>query len=268
MNLLTKLERLEERKLTKIVGISFVVWTLLFWLSVPIIALMFYFSLIDFVTSAQISLYGISIWLNGWLFALIKKSSRTKFSFYHDCLVLWMISYAMTNLFWEIPWLITSPWLFKDLNTLNDVVAKTGWMRESIFNMYFWALSSFSSCDLRTVNHNSTFYSLELYAFINVPATILFLYLNYKKYLFRYLLPLITCGCPIAFTFVFSASEAIGGFADIPGGVADVLLALVWTQYQYFFFPMLVGFWSTVLFLEDLRVYYEESNYSKNLVTN
>ena len=74
---------------------------------------------------------------------------------------------------------------FENLHTLDDVVAYTPFMRESPLNMYWWVLASFSSVDLRTVNHNSTFYSLELYAFVNVATVICFFYLNKKRSPYR-----------------------------------------------------------------------------------
>jgi hypothetical protein len=43
------------------------------------------------------------------------------------------------------------------------------------------------------------------------------------------------------------------GFENMPGGVADTLLALVWTQYQYFLFPLIFGYFGVELLLEDWR---------------
>jgi len=37
------------------------------------------------------------------------------------------------------------------------------------------------------------------------------------------------------------------------GGVADTLLALLWTQYQYFVFPMIFGALGVRLLREDWR---------------
>ena len=61
------------------------------------------------------------------------------------------------------------------------------------------------------------------------------------------------CGEPIAATFIFTVSEVFDGFVNMPGGVADTLLALVWTQYQYFFFPMIMGAMGVALLREDWR---------------
>ena len=69
---------------------------------------MFYDEALDFVASTKTSLYGISIWLNGWLVAFLaqRHAGRSKMDRYHDCLVVWLLSYAMTNVLWEIPWVI------------------------------------------------------------------------------------------------------------------------------------------------------------------
>jgi hypothetical protein len=60
-------------------------------------------------------------------------------------------------------------------------------------------------------------------------------------------------GEPVASTFIFSFSEVFAGFVNMPGGVADTLLALVWTQYQYFLFPLIFGYFGVKLLLEDWR---------------
>jgi len=156
----------------------FWLWTLFWWGGVGVFASLFYVGVVDFVTSAKIPLYGVSIWLNGCLLPLFTKNevNRTKMSIYHDCLVIWMLSYTLTNVLWEIPWVIFSPFVFENLHTIDDVIAQTEYMRESIFNMYWWTLASFSSVDLRTVNHDPTFYTLEIYAFVNVLSTAYFFY--------------------------------------------------------------------------------------------
>lgn len=144
-------------------------------------------------SSTKLSLYGISIWLNAWLLAMImgNKAGRNKLSIYHDCLLVWMISYAVTNTLWEIPWVIFSPFVFQNLNTLEDVVAYKPYMRESVLNMYWWVLASFGSVDLHTVNHDPTFFTLEIYSFVNVLSTIYFFYINNKCSPFRYLIPVL-----------------------------------------------------------------------------
>ncbi len=247
-----------ERSISPIARKHFLAWTSFWWGLAGVCAFLFYFEAIDFLTSAKVSLYGISIWLNGWLFALLtqKNESRSKMGVYHDCLVIWMLSYAITNILWEIPWVIFSPFVFVDIHTIEDVVAHTDFMRESLSHMYWWMLGSFSSVDLRTVNHNSTFYTIEVYAFVNVASTIYFFHLNKKRSPYRYLVPVLSCGAPAAATFVFSFSEVFGHFENMPGGVADTLLALVWTQYQYLVFPLIFGYLGYQLFLADWRQCY------------
>ncbi len=247
-----------ERTISPTAKKQFLIWTAFWWGGVGVLAILFFVGVLDFLMSTKISLYGISIWLNGWLLALItqKNESRSKMHIYHDCLVVWMLSYAVTNIMWEIPWVIFSPFVFKNIHTIDDVVGYTEYMRESLLHMYWWILASFSSVDLRTVNHNGTFYSIELYAFVNVLSTIYFFHLNKKRSPFRYLVPVLSCGAPAAATFVFSFSEVFSQFENMPGGVADTLLALVWTQYQYLVFPLLFGYWGLYLFLDDWKQCY------------
>jgi hypothetical protein len=225
------------------------------WGGVGVCAALFYVGSLDFVTSAKIGLYAISVWLNAWVLAFLlpRSEGRSKFDLYHDALVVWMLSYALTNALWEIPWVVFSPFVFEDLHTLGDVVAHTDFMRESPLNMYWWVLASFSSVDLRTVNHNATFYTLELYAFVNVLSVVYFFHLNKKRSPYRYLIPVLGCGEPIASTFIFSFSEVFSGFENMSGGLADTLLALVWTQYQYFLFPLIFGYFGVKLLMEDWR---------------
>ncbi len=232
---------------------AFGLWTGLWWGGVGLLGALFFLGVLDFTTSAKASLYGISIWLNGWMIPLLYggASSRPRLQVLHECVALWMMSYTMTNLLWEIPWVILSPFVFENLHTLEDVVAYTGWMRESLFNMYWWVLASFASVDLRTVNHDSTFYTLELFAFANVATCFYFFRLNKKRSRHRYLLPVVAGGEAVAATFIFSFSEVFGGFVNMPGGIADTLLALVWTQYQYFVFPLVFGAVGYKLLLAD-----------------
>ncbi|MCG8671718.1 MAG: hypothetical protein MI867_20100 [Pseudomonadales bacterium] len=231
----------------------FWLWTLFWWGGVGVFAFLFFFGAIDFVTSTKFPLYGISIWLNGCLlpFLLPNRDQQSKMSLYHDALVIWMLSYTLTNLLWEIPWVIFSPFVFENLHTIDDVVAQTAFMRESIFNMYWWMLASFSCVDLRTVNHDPTFYTLELYAFVNVASTFYFFHLHKKRSPYRYLVPILGCGEPVAATFIFSFTEVFADFENMVGGTADTLLALVWTQYQYIVFPLLFGYVGVKLLLND-----------------
>jgi hypothetical protein len=244
-----------ERSISRRARTLFLLWTAFFWGGVGVCGLLFYVGVLDFVSSAKLSLYGISIWLNGWLLAFLaqRSESRSRMDLYHDCLVIWMLSYAMTNVLWEIPWVILSPIIFIDLNTIDDVLANTAYMRESVLHMYWWVLASFGSVDLRTVNHDPTFFAVEIFAFANVSTTLYFFYLNKKRSPYRYLIAVIGCGEPVAATFIFSFAEVFGGFQNMVGGVADILLALVWTQYQYFVFPLIFGALGYRLLLEDWR---------------
>jgi hypothetical protein len=219
-----------------------------------VLGALFYVGTVDFVTSTKVSLYGTSIWLNGWLIPLLMPGAkgRPRGALFHECLVLWMVSYTMTNLLWEIPWVLSSPYIFTDLHTLDDVVARTAWMRESAVNMCWWVMASFASVDLRTVNHDGTFYALELFSFVNVASTAYFWKLNKRRSKLRYLVPVLGGGEPVAATFIFSFSEVFGGYPNMPGGVADTLLALVWTQYQYLVFPLVFGVLGFRLLREDL----------------
>ena len=244
-----------ERSLSRSARKLFLLWTAFWWGGVGVCAFLFYFEVLEFRPSAKISLYGISIWLNGWLLAFLAQrfETRSRLDLYHDCLVIWIVSYAMTNALWEIPWVIFSPFIFDDLNTIEDVLAHTGYMRESILHMYWWMLASFGSVDLRTVNHDPTFYSVEIFAFANLATTLYFFHLNRKRSPYRYLIAVLACGEPVAATFIFSFAEVFGGFTNMVGGVADILLALVWTQYQYFVFQLIFGALGYQLLLEDWR---------------
>ena len=163
-----------------------------------------------------------------------------------------MLSYAFTNVVWEIPWVIFSPILFKGFSGIEDLLAQTEYMRESVLHMYWWSLGSFASVDLRTINRDPTFYTLELYAFVNLLTTMYFFYLNKKGSPHRYLVAVIGCGEPVASTFIFSFTEVFAGFENMVGGVPDILLALVWTQYQYIVFPLIFGYLGYQLLLKDM----------------
>lgn len=252
--------QVSSRAITAISLRRFLIWTACWWGGVGVCAILFFVGVLDFTTSTKASLYGISIWLNAWLLGMLahKNDQRSRSQLYHDCLVIWMLSYAVTNIMWEIPWVLFSPFVFENLHTLDDVVAHTDYMRSNILNMYWWILASFGSVDLRTVNHNPTFYTIEIYAIVNVLMTWYFFHLNKKQSPYRYLIPVLGCGEPVAATFVFSFSEVFDGFANMPGGIADTLLALVWTQYQYVVFPLVFGFWGYKLLLEDWRQCYQQ----------
>ncbi|MFR9750904.1 hypothetical protein ACL02S_07700 [Nocardia sp. 004] len=245
----------EERRVSSRTWRAFGIWTAVFWGTTAVFAVLFYVGAVDFTTSTKVSLYAISIWLNGLFipFLLPGARKRSRRVLIHEALVLWIVSYVVTNLLWEIPWVIFSPFVFNDLNTLSDIVAQTGWMRENVLHMYWWDLASFGSVDLRTVNHNSTFFALEILAFLNLAESLIFWRLNKKRSPMRYLVPVLGAAMPAAATFIFSFSEVFAGFENMPGGVADTLLALVWTQYQYVVFPLLFGYLGAKLLLEDWR---------------
>ncbi|MGB1581912.1 MAG: hypothetical protein ACPHER_10460 [Nevskiales bacterium] len=244
-----------ERALSPAAAKTFFIWTALWWSLAGACAMAFYFGALDFRDSSRISLYGISIWLNGWLLAFLvnRGAQRSSNELYHDCLAIWMLSYAFTNLVWEIPWIIFSPILFVDMSSLDDLLAHTEYMRESLLHMYWWSLGSFASVDLRTINGDPTFYTLELYAFVNLATIIWFFHLNKKRSPHRYLVAVLGCGEPVASTFIFSFTEVFADFENMTGGVADTLLALVWTQYQYFLFPLIFGALGVKLLREDWR---------------
>ncbi len=245
----------EERRVAAPTWQAFGLWTAIFWGATGVFATLFYLGMLDSTTSIKASLYGISIWLNGWIIPLVLPGARRRprTAVFHESLVLWMVSYLMTNLLWEIPWVMFSPFVFHDLHTLNDVVAYTPWMRESVVHMYWWDLASFGSVDLRTVNHNSTFVTLEMYAFVNAATVIAFWRLNKKRSPRRYLLVVLGAGEPVVATFILSFSEVFGGFQNMAGGAADTLLALLWTQYQYFVFPLIFGYVGCKLVYVDWR---------------
>ena len=244
-----------KRQVSSPVWKMFWAWTAFFWGGTVVLATMFYLGVLDFETSTKVSLYGTSIWLNGCFipFLLPGAWQRDRRELFHDAIVIWMVSYTMTNALWEIPWLLSSPYIFDGMNSLDDIVAQTGWMRESPLNMGWWVMASFGSVDLRTVNHDATFYSLEWFAFMNVAAAYGFYRLNKRQSPMRYLIPVLGGGEPVAATFIFSFSEVFAGFANMPGGVADTLLALVWTQYQYLLFPILFGWMGYRLLFADLH---------------
>lgn len=245
---------LAPRRLSAKAAKTFLLWTTVWWGLAGVCGAAFYLGALDFRDSTRLSLYGISIWLNAWLIGFFKQDGkpRDRMAVYHDALVIWMLSYAMTNVVWEIPWVIFSPILFVDFTSLDDLLAKVDYMRESVLNMYWWSLASFASVDLRTINRDPTFFTLEIYSFVNLATTAWFFYLNRIGSQHRYLVAVIGCGEPIASTFIFSFTEVFAGFENMVGNVWDILLALVWTQYQYIVFPMIFGIIGYQLLQHDL----------------
>ncbi|QFU75786.1 hypothetical protein EY643_09010 [Halioglobus maricola] len=244
-----------QRALSQPAKSAFKTWTLTWIASTLAVMVLFYVGVLDFVNSSRASMYLISVWLNGWIVVwfLRRYSGQQKEDLYHDLLVVWMVSYAITNIQWEIPWVIFSPFVFENIVTLEDLVAQTDYMREKPWHLYYWVLSTFGALDLRTVNHNGTFYALEWYAFVNLATTFYFFHLNNKRSPYRYLVVVLGCGEPIATTFIFTFSEVFDGFVNMPGNIWDTLLALVWTQYQYFVFPMIFGAIGCKLLVHDWR---------------
>ena len=61
-------------------------------------------------------------WLNASLLTLIRRrhETRTRAAVYREFLIVWMISFAMTNLLWEWPWFLSSKFIFHDLHTIGD----------------------------------------------------------------------------------------------------------------------------------------------------
>lgn len=244
-----------ERRVSSPAWRLFWAWTALFWGGTAVLGVLFYVGVVDFPFSTRTSLYGTSLWLNGCLlpFLVPGAGERDWRERWHDVIVLWVVSYTMTNALWEIPWVLTSPFLFDGLHTLDDIVAHTDWMRASPLHMGWWVMASFGVVDLRTVNHDPTFYALEFFAFLNVASALAFWRLNRTRSPLRYLIPLVGSGEPIAATFIFSFSEVFAGFPNMAGGTADTLLALVWTQYQYVLFPMVTAWIAWRLLVVDLR---------------
>ncbi len=244
-----------ERSFSQPARKIFTVWTQIWIVLTVATMLAFYFGALDFINSARTSMYLISIWLNAWILVWFfrRHAGQDKSDFWHDLMVAWMLCYLITNIQWEIPWVIFSRFVFDNLHTLDDLVAQTSYMREHPLHLYYWILSTFGALDLRTINHNGTFFSLELFAFTNLIGTLYFFHLNKKRSPYRYLVVVLSCGEPIAATVIFSFSEVFDNFINMPGNVWDTLLALVWTQYQYIVFPLIFGGIAGKLLLQDWK---------------
>ncbi|KZX58728.1 hypothetical protein A3709_17140 [Halioglobus sp. HI00S01] len=78
-------------------------------------------------------MYFISTWLNVWILVWFMRryGGQNRSDFWHDLLVVWMLCYAITNIQWEIPWVLFSPFVFENIHTLEDMVAQTDYMRET-----------------------------------------------------------------------------------------------------------------------------------------
>jgi len=244
-----------ERSLSQPARKIFTIWTQVWILLTVTVMVLFYLGVLDFVNSARASMYLISIWLNAWILVWFwrRRAGQDKNELWHDLMVVWILCYAITNIQWEIPWMLFSRVVFENLHTLDDLVAQTDYMRETPWHLYYWILSTFGALDLRTVNHNGTFYALEMFSFVNLAGTLYFFHLNKKRSPYRYLVVVLSCGEPIAATVIFSFSEVFDNFVNMPGNVWDTLLALVWTQYQYIIFPLIFGGVASKLMLADWR---------------
>ena len=93
-----------ERTLCVTAKNRFLLWTAFWWGGVGLCGFLFFLGVLDFPLSTKLSLYGVSIWLNAWLLGMLnpRQHNRSTLQVYHDCLVLWMLSYAFTNVAWEI----------------------------------------------------------------------------------------------------------------------------------------------------------------------
>jgi len=228
----------------------FLASTGLFWSVPALCGFLFWTGLLDNGPAAKISLYAVSIWLNTCCLTLLRRpqESRTRADVYREFVIVWMISFGMTNLLWEWPWFLTSKFVFHDLHTLADWNGLSERIREQ---MWLWPLASFGSVDLRTINGNGTFMSVEMLSIPSVLTFIAFYFLDRKRHPLRYVLPLFNAPMVIGGTLIFSFSEVFGDYSNMPGGVADTLLALLWTQYQYVVFPALMFYFSLRLLLHD-----------------
>jgi hypothetical protein len=59
-----------ERKVSAGTLKVFWIWTGLWWGGVGVLGALFFLGALDYTTSTKASLYGISIWLNGWIIPL------------------------------------------------------------------------------------------------------------------------------------------------------------------------------------------------------
>ena len=224
--------------------------TAAFW-SIPAISgLLFGIGAWDNAFASKLSLYAVSIWLNACCLMLIgrRDETRSRALVYREFLVAWMISFGMTNVLWEWPWFLTSKFVFSGLHSYQDWVAFGGHIRE---HMWLWPLASFGAVDLRTINGNGTFMAVEMLSIPSVLTFTAFYFLDRKQHRLRYVLPLFNGPMVVGGTLIFSFSEVFGNYANMPGGVADTLLALVWTQYQYVLFPAAMFYVALRLLLHD-----------------
>jgi hypothetical protein len=134
------------------------------------------------------------------------------------------------------------------MHTIEDWIGLGARIREQ---MWLWPLASFGAVDLRTINGNGAFMAVEMLSIPSVLTFTAFYFLDRKKHRLCYVLPVINGPMLVGGTLIFSFSEVFGGYANMPGGLADTLLALLWTQYQYVLFPAAMFYFSLRLLLND-----------------
>ena len=93
--------------------------------------------------------------------------------------------------------------------------------------------------------------AVEMLSIPSVLTFTAFYFLDRRRHRLRYVLPLFNGPMVVGGTLIFSFSEVFGNYANMPGGVADTLLALVWTQYQYVVFPAAMFYVALRLLFND-----------------
>jgi hypothetical protein len=224
--------------------------TAFFWIIPAVCGVLFWLEVWDNMRASKVSLYAVSIWLNACCLMLVPRpdETRTRACVYREFLIAWMISFSMTNLLWEWPWFLSSRFIFHDLHTIDDWIGLGTRIRE---HMWLWPLASFGAVDLRTINGNGAFMAVEMLSIPSVLTFTAFYFLDRRKHRLRYVLPIINGPMVVGGTLIFSFSEVFGGYSNMPGGLTDTLLALVWTQYQYVLFPAAMCCFSLRLLLND-----------------
>jgi len=224
--------------------------TAFFWTIPAVCGVLFWQEVWTNMLASKVSLYAVAIWLNTCCLMLIRRpnEARTRACVYREFLIVWMISFSMTNLLWEWPWFLSSKFIFSDMHTIDDWIGFSAHIRE---HMWLWPLASFGAVDLRTINGNGAFMAVEMLSIPSVLTFTIFYFLDRKKHRLRYVLPIVNGPMVVAGTLIFSFSEVFSNYPNMPGGRADTLLALVWTQYQYVLFPGAMFYFSLRLLLND-----------------
>lgn len=224
--------------------------TAFFWIIPAICGVLFFLDIWDNLLASRVTLYAMSFWFNACCLMLIRRpdETRTRASVYREFMIAWMITFSMTNLLWEWPWFLSSKFLFHGLHSFEDWIGLSAHIRE---HMWLWPLATFGPIDLRTINGDGAFMAVEMVSISSVLTFTVFYFLDRKKHPLRYVLPLFNAPMVIAGTLVFSFSEVFGGYQNIPGGLADTLLALLWSQYQFVLFQAMMFYFSLRLLLND-----------------